>query len=163
MNVLFLDIDGVLNSARSCLASRGYPLTLEPSHLEKFDWVAVALVRRICETTGAKIVLSSMWRLHLPHDQIGKALDLPIIDATPYLGVHRGHEIAAWLARQQPAPERYAIVDDDGDMLPEQMSCFVHTDGREGLTYANAVRLAELLGGSIYGAVPSRTAVTEAM
>ena len=48
MKVVFLDIDGVLNSVRSCIAYDGYPWqgdSDEEREWHKFDQVAIALLR----------------------------------------------------------------------------------------------------------------------
>lgn len=150
MKVLFLDIDGVLNSRRSCFAFGGFPHNATGPERQMFDEVAVRLVAGIVRAAGAKVVLSSTWRKHENWTEIGPALGLPIIDRTPisWKG-RRGEEIAEWLAAH-PEVESYAIVDDDSDMLPEQMRFFVHTSGFDGLSWANAEKMAELLGVSLY-------------
>lgn len=143
--VLFLDIDGVLNSLRSCYAFKGYPHCFSAKDMAQFDHVAVSLIRRVCEETDASIVLSSTWRLmHTPHE-CANGLDLPIFDRTKQLNGPRGKEIAEWLSRH-PEVTSYAIVDDDGDMLEEQRPYFVQTDGREGLSFSDFERLKEILG-----------------
>ena len=64
MKVIFLDIDGVLNTHESAT-------TLRESFVERgadlmgfnrFDKNCVARVNRITDETGAKIVISSSWR-----------------------------------------------------------------------------------------------------
>lgn len=148
MKVVFLDIDGVLNSHRSAVAFGGMPFDAV-AHRTRFDEVAVRLIGGIAETAGAQIVLSSSWRNDCNWRTIGPALGLTIVDRTPsYLGP-RGKEIAAWLAAH-PEVTNYAIVDDDGDMLPEQMPFFVHTHMQDGFTWACATKLAELLGVHIF-------------
>lgn len=149
MKVLFLDIDGVLNSVRSCIAFGGYPHRVTGEHRTKFDEVSVRLISGIVEAAGAKVVLSSAWRNDKDWHEIGPSLGIEIIDRTPSLLGSRGEEIKDWLDRH-PEVESYAIVDDDGDMLPEQRPFFVNTDAHDGLSWANAYRLAELLGASIY-------------
>lgn len=154
MKVLFLDIDGVLNSARTALAFGGYPMELE--HLPAFDQAALGLIRRLCDAADVQIVLSSAWRLHYPHKHVGKALGLPIIDRTPSLSGVRGLEIQRWLA-DHPEVEEYAIVDDNSDMLPDQERFFVQTDGLEGLTYRDYQKLCHLYGVSAHdGSVRDR-------
>lgn len=148
MKVLFLDIDGVLNSHRSAVAFGGMPFDAR-AHRHRFDDIAIRLIGGIAQTAGAIIVLSSSWRNDVSWTQIGPALGLHIEDRTPSLIGPRGREIAAWLDAH-PEVERYAIVDDDADMLPEQMPYFVHTNMREGFTWACAEKLAELLGVSIF-------------
>lgn len=155
MKVVFLDIDGVLNSHRTCIAFNGYPHDLTAADLGMFDLVALGLIRNIVETARAKIVLSSSWRLTHHWAAVGTALDLPIIDETPRLTGPRGAEIAWWLGRH-PEVETFAIIDDDADMLDGQLSCFVHTSGFDGFTWANAERLSSILGVSVYDATSSR-------
>ncbi|MCO5338601.1 HAD domain-containing protein [Delftia tsuruhatensis] len=84
MRVLFLDIDGVLNSTRTCVAHGGFPHEL--THTEAFDWVAIKLLQRLCDSSGIQVVLSSAWRLTHNFKDVAKAFDLPIIDRTPSLG-----------------------------------------------------------------------------
>ena len=148
MKVIFLDIDGVLNSHRTAIAFGGMPFDAK-AHRHRFDEVALRLIDGIATTAGANIVLSSSWRNDSNWQQIGPALGLAIIDRTPsYLGP-RGKEIAAWLAAH-PEVQSYAIVDDDGDMLPEQKPFFVHTNMFEGFTWDCACKLAELMGIDIH-------------
>lgn len=141
MKVLFLDIDGVLNCRRSAVAFKGYP---HPGrHQNKFDRVAVELVRRLGRR-GVKIVLSSTWRLD---DDYKKICRLPIIDRTPVLrdSLTRGHEIDLWLSWEVGGIEKWAIVDDDSDMLPEQAANFVHVDGINGLLWQDYEKLCTIL------------------
>lgn len=145
MKVLFLDIDGVLNSHRTAYAFGGFPFDVD-KHRDRFDEVAVALIRNVVTAAGATIVLSSSWRTDRDWERIGKGLRLPITDRTPYMHPGpRGEEIAAWL-RDHPEVERYAIVDDDADMLDEQLPFFVKTPHEDGLNYACAQKLCEVLG-----------------
>lgn len=147
--VLFLDIDGVLNSERSCLAFGDFPHDVEGPCRQKFDEVALRLIRGIVERADAGIVLSSSWRIIHHYGKVANGLDLPIFDRTPSLLGGRGEEIAAWLA-DHPEVETYAIVDDDADMLECQKPSFVQTNYRDGFTYTDAIKLAELFGVSLY-------------
>jgi hypothetical protein len=143
--VLFLDIDGVLNSSRSCYAFDGFPHGFDAKNMAKFDHVAVALIRRLCEETGASICLSSSWRIIHSVHECANGLGLPIFDRTPSLNGTRGKEIAAWLADHQKV-SKYAIVDDDSDMLPEQKRYFVKTNHYDGLRMAHYSKLKRILG-----------------
>ena len=149
MKVLFLDIDGVLNSRRSCIAFGGYPHEVTGHPRQMFDEVAVALIRGIVKQAGAKVVLSSSWRIVDDHGHIGQGLDMPIIDATPVLAGKRGEEIAAWLAAH-PEVETYAIVDDDSDMLDGQLPHFIHTNHSDGFLWQHAQQMAEIFGIDLY-------------
>lgn len=143
--VLFLDIDGVLNSVRSSVAYNGFPHDFTPKDMAKFDHVAIALIRRLCEVTDCSIVLSSSWRMGSTIHETAGALDLPVFDATPVLPGCRGDEIKAWLSGR-PEVTTYAIVDDNSDMLDEQKPYFVKTDEFVGLSLKNYEDLAKLLG-----------------
>ena len=142
MKVLFLDIDGVLNSRRTAVAFGSYPHKL--AHLDRFDHAALGLVRRLCDA-GVSVVLSSSWREEFLHADIRRALDLPIIGGTPVLSGSRGSEIAAWLAAHEEV-QTWAIVDDDPDMLDEQLGCFVQTDPDNSLLWGDYVALCAILG-----------------
>ena len=159
-SVLFLDVDGVLNHRAIFQPSRsGSPLS--PA--------AIRRLRNIVSITGCRVVLSSTWRMlphHVeqlraaggfpsPHDDwrtvelpllvqkgasAGKSILLPGVNAP-----RRGDEIAEWLSRH-PEVDRFAIVDDDADMLPEQVPHFVQTSFDDGLLDHHAARLVNLLG-----------------
>lgn len=151
MKVIFLDIDGVLNSSRTCLAFGGFPHSFENDHLSRFDRVALTLIRRIAKAAGAKFVLSSSWRILHELEEVAQGLDLPIIDKTPSLAGNRGQEIQHWL-NQHPEVESYAIIDDDSDMLESQKPYFVHTMHSDGFMWKDAERLAEILGIDVWDA-----------
>lgn len=148
--VLFLDIDGVLNSRRTHHALGQYPMDLtELAHLA--DPIAVRMLQRLCDSAGVSVVLSSAWRKSFPFKAIGEVLGLPIIDATCEGWTRgltqRGEEIQEWLDRHLDV-ECWAIVDDDADMLPSQQSRFVRTNEREGLTFDAFSRICNLLQAS---------------
>lgn len=151
MKVLFLDIDGVLNSAKTCCAFGGFPMEL--THMEAFDTAAIRLLQRLCDSSGVQIVLSSAWRLHCNFKDVGEAFGLPIIDRTPSFLGPRGREIQKWLD-DHPGVERYAIIDDDSDMLAEQLPHFVKTNGDEGMTFADFRKLCELFGENPWAGAP---------
>ncbi|MBB2964929.1 HAD domain-containing protein [Methylobacterium sp. R2-1] len=148
--VLFLDIDGVLNS-RECWASlRG--------QRHKIDRAKVALLNEVIAATGCRLVVSSTWRKgigqgkggcrHILRDYGLKARfrrdwRTPEFSTDDPAAPVRGTEIADWLSRN--GSPSYAIVDDDGDMLPEQMPRFVQTSFEHGLTREHADRLIALL------------------
>ena len=112
MKIIFLDIEGVLNSSK----------TVERWHGS--IGIDAALARRFAglqRSTGASVVLSSTWRLSRTwKSTMRKNGIVGIIDKTPDLpGRLRGQEIEAWLG-DHPEVEVYAILDDDSDMLPHQ-------------------------------------------
>jgi hypothetical protein len=153
--ILFLDVDGVVNSTKTCVAFGGYPHDIRPQDLPMFDTAAIALLQRLCDSAGIQVVLSSAWRLSHDFKAVGEAFGLPIIDRTPALPGPRGEEIAFWL-HQHPEVTQYAILDDDPDMLEEQKGRFVRTNGREGLTWEAFEALCELFGENPYAGEPRK-------
>jgi len=156
--ILFLDIDGVLNSHRTVTVhggpaefggtpkGNGFPHSFDAACMAKFDPVAILLIRQVCIETDCSIVLSSAWRVLFTPHECANGLDLPIIDKTPSMPDVRGAEIKAWLDAH-PGVEHYAIVDDNSDMLESQRSHFVQTDGLEGLGYRDFCALRDILQG----------------
>lgn len=126
MKILFLDIDGVVNSVTTAQRHRG---------MIGIDPYMALLVGRIIEATDASIVLSSSWR-HDPgaREEVTKQV-MPFIDVTPnFKGeTSRGTEIKAWLDLH-PEVTKYAILDDNEDMRTEQMPNFFKTSWSTGLT-----------------------------
>jgi hypothetical protein len=144
VKILFLDIDGVICSIRSAVACDGFPWTVKEDAIPMFDEVAIKLIRKVCKDTDTKIVLSSVWRLSHDWKMIGEKLNLPIIDKTPHkLSSRRGEEIAMWLRDNKV--DKYAIVDDDSDMLEEQLPFFVRVYCKNGLSYENYEQLLKIL------------------
>ena len=116
MKILFLDIDGVLNS-------RPYDLqrTAEQGNI---DETRLQLLKQIVDETQALIVLSSSWRKHWEKDlsqcdDIGKEIDelfakyqLQIYDKTPCLPDNdRAEEIRTWVSQHNDV-NAYVILDD---------------------------------------------------
>ena len=146
MKILFLDIDGVINSYRTAHAMGQFPFDTTPESLILFDITAIKLIQKICEDGDIKIVLSSTWRIHGNYKQIGEDLRLPIIGDTPIkLGASRGEEIDMYL-RICPDTTQYVIVDDDSDMLPKQQKRFVKTTMADGLQFHHYQKIRKLFG-----------------
>ena len=157
MKVIFLDIDGVLNSTEFLKQNpnaKGFTA-------EQIDPEAVARLDKIVRATGAKIVISSSWRhsvgvSKMQHILWSKGLSTfrNIIDRTPINMDNRGQEIQDWLEldpeRERVDPnhepiEAFAILDDNNDMLPDQQDHMVHTNGEIGLTDDDVVEAISVL------------------
>ena len=130
--VLFLDVDGVLNSATFFAASDPIPVT-------SVDPRAVRRIQRIVDQTDALVVLSSSWRKSPELVAILRTAGVPIHDVTPVLTgpnggtyVERSDEIRAWL-RDHPEVTTYAIVDDDDSAGMNDPDRYVRTYWRLGM------------------------------
>lgn len=167
--ILFLDVDGVLATSRCLLfdfeddgrdatlyfSSKDPFIPLEVDRLRILEWIVKA--------TGAKIVLSSTWRLEPSMRafllQAFEAHGIPaqtVIGDTPSRADGRGSEIKEWL-HSQPASSviRYVIFDDQHDqniLLHHPVECFFKTilphredAAQEGLTWPLAHRAREFL------------------
>jgi hypothetical protein len=160
VKVLFLDIDGVLNS-------RSWADRYGDGWARRLDPEALGQLRRILDATGAVIVVSSAWRVGRSHIELrevlhdaGMSLDLVarIIDKTENLrgesrigGHYRGDEIRRWLDLQGDAlarrgrPVESFVVLDDGDDMTSVKHRLVQTDWAIGLTPELADRAIDLL------------------
>lgn len=151
MKVIFLDIDGVMNNHDSIKAAnkRGH----DAAGIRGWDRESVRQLKRIVEETGAKIVISSAWRLNISNRRSEHAVsagfemyDIPqFLSVTPNFPREvRGLEIRKWMDGFDV--ESYVILDDDSDMLPEQMPFFVQTSlFSRGLTKRHADRAIRIL------------------
>lgn len=118
--IIFLDIDGVLNVIPQGFDKHG---CLFHKHLEEN-------LQHIIEQTGAKIVISSTWRLSglkaMKQLWTDRNLAGEVIDITPNINDNRrGDEIQRWLDNNPT--DSFVIIDDDTDMLEHQFKHFVQT------------------------------------
>ena len=174
MKVLFLDIDGVLNSENwfayriYCVKNNMVNILMNfvdtddrniKHKLTMLDDRAIANLNRIIEETGCKVVLSSSWRSSIESENIFtqnllklKGFKYEFYDVTPRLwfsdfSIRRGEEIKFWLDKESEKHEieSFVILDDDSDMLSEQMNNFIHVDGQVGLTDRDVLTAIEIL------------------
>jgi hypothetical protein len=136
MNVIFLDIDGVLNSDATP-NPRKFPYIVDPGLL--------AIFRDLVSRTSATVVLSSSWRT----DPVGllavKFYDVPFTDVCPDLpGVSRCDEMLQWLSAHQEV-HRFVVIDDESDCL-DDLPLF-QPSTKTGLTTEIADGVVEYLSG----------------
>jgi hypothetical protein len=127
MKILFLDIDGVVNNKES----------FARNPIDEIDEILANKIKAIQLSTGCNVVLSSMWRLSpvlvsKVEEKICKVFD-STIESTDLNKKERGDEIAAWLTAH-PEVKKYAIIDDDIDILLEQLPNFFNTSFDLGIT-----------------------------
>lgn len=125
--LLFLDVDGVLNSAES----RRISVQFSPPCLRQ--------LHRIIEEADPLVVLSSTLRLHRNERiKAHRAIGVRVMPCTPSLRGGRGTEVRAFLETVNPPAPGYVILDDEDEFLPEQKQHFVQTSSHDGLTVAMA-------------------------
>lgn len=157
-NIVFLDLDGVVSVPASA-----YNLSREK----------MELVKRLCDKTDAKIVITSSWRrrdvsqtiMYLTEIQKNEGKEpflCPelIVGITQhwfafelgydkdYFRAPRGYEIVRWLYENRVSVTNYVILDDDTDMLLEQASHFVQIDGDKGITEEDVEKAIKILDSS---------------
>lgn len=152
MNVLFLDIDGVLNSVdwymrrkedENAAAYHDWAYDLDP--------VALGLLKKLmADVPDLNIVISSSWRMSHSLETFKRKL-APMIGIepkriagmTPSLSRGRGEEIKQWL-NEHPAVTKFAIIDDDsfdmGDMLPHLQK----TENKHGIMPEHTAAIKEV-------------------
>jgi len=143
MKVIFLDVDGVLNSI---------PTIRQFGH-HFIDHILVCLVERIVRETGCSIILSSSWRQDARDKKlVDEALNmqgLSVRDCTPSImgpTSTRADEIRDWISRNPV--EKFAVIDDD-DWADTKDGNFFKTDEDRGLTVEIAERVIKHLSGMV--------------
>lgn len=132
--VIFLDVDGVLNSMNT------------PAWMRE-DWDVprshpLQNLKYIVDKTGAKIVVTSNWREYpAAMRKLEIALmvfELQIAGRTPALSTNRPDEIQTWLSKH-PEVKRYVILDDEPQpWTSKQLNKVVPVNPSKALTAQNA-------------------------
>ena len=158
MKILFLDFDGVLNSIQDSIYFRrmggDFGLKLSPLACSNVQFL-------LDKEPKLRIVISSTWRVLHPFKELKQILTDNGIDGTKVIGVTpikvykllegqcRGSQIKSWLDHQSIKSDfyvdRYAIVDDDSDMLESQREFFVKTSILHGFMFSEALSVARIL------------------
>ena len=150
MKAIFLDFDGVI--------------TIPPRWYLKAD--KIKYIKRIVDETGAKIIVSSSWRMdtveetrknmiykekRCPRNKMLYWLIDNIYDVTPWVGLGngRGGEIQKYLNDHQEI-ENYVILDDDHDMWDSQIYHFVQTNYEDGITEVETIRAIKVLNKNFF-------------
>lgn len=160
--IIFLDIDGVLNSNKyfenNYLKHKLIKRTLDdniPDNVKEkmleIDSTRIDMLKEICDITGAKIVITSLWKRNRLYPYIEKELinmGLPIIDKTINLqGKRRGEEIKLYLKNN--IVDNYVIVDDEiFDDFIDLMDKLIKTSfyNKMGLEEEHKKQMIKILG-----------------
>jgi len=143
MRIIFLDIDGVLNCQLHYEKKQGTTFIEHHICKERVGWL-----NELCSELGAKVVVTSTWRLGRTLNEMQDVLkeaggSFEVISVTPNLRADhsvRGNEILKWIKDNEELVGPYydyfnfVIIDDDSDMLLSQKNNFFQTDTYSGLT-----------------------------
>lgn len=169
--IVFLDIDGVLNS-NAYFKKLGRPLYDWDwnDYLNHFDSEAVKLLDQVCKETGAKVVYHTNWRYLFEDPKVvlhgfltKKGFTGESVGVVPSVGT-REQNIAAWLNRYcrcdgdegdwrtgeiPPNAPPFIAFDDMAHEFPSEFhGRFIWTEeilGRDGLTPQHVEKAVELL------------------
>lgn len=174
MKIIFLDIDGVLNTQNYIIKNherilkfyKDYEVEYKDNfklHVDRLmldiDEEKLNILKDIVEKTNAKIVIISSWKSLGVYDEVAKRLiemGIPIIGKTDDEIDGRGHGIYRYLNTHNVID--YVILDDeifsdyDENLLMHFVKTSFYTDG---LTDKHAKKLIKMMNNSwqIYGSV----------
>lgn len=150
MKILFLDIDGVLNSD---LYYRSVDRT--KANWTRFDPTVVVLIKKLIEEFSLKVVITSTWRfgaVKMLKDELiksGLISHLHMHWKTPNIHPpHRGSEIKLWIEKHHDVND-YVIIDDDMSILDEQKTNYVQTELKIGMNEIHYSQAKEILSSII--------------
>jgi hypothetical protein len=154
LRIIFLDFDGVLVTAASAFRRSGTSSVADPKAVEALNWLVAQ--------TGARLVVTSSWRLDYSADEIrallrswgveGNVLGITGVAHSPG---SRGKEIQAWLDEHRLAGPiaSFVILDDEPDM-GTLSSRLIRTEIGTGLTRGQATMAQTILqAGSVEDSV----------
>jgi hypothetical protein len=158
MKILFLDIDGVLNSCQDSVFFR----RSGGDYGKKFSPLACSNVQFLLDSEPLlRIVISSSWCIPHKLEELKSILTTNGIDVEKVIGItpidgyellesqSRGSQIKGWLTSQLLKTDfvvtDYVILDDDSDMLTEQEPYFVKTSIMNGFIFSEALQAARIL------------------
>lgn len=155
MKLIFLDLNGVIDSVESMLAT-----DKQLGETNRFDPIAIGLIKRLCKETGAMIVITSTLRKRLgPPEfiQIFQNYNWPEVGkyfggvTSQSLDNDRGKEIQDFITSIEASTgfkytPQYIIIDDDSEdyVTPEQISRYLHVSNISGfgiIHYCKALRM----------------------
>lgn len=125
INIIFLDIDGVLNTIRNQDLQEENDGRMKFQHQFNFDEECMKNLKEIILKFDAYVVISSSWRIEKDKVYMSELLrnfkeyeiDNRIIDITPSFSTTRGEEIKKWLFDNKDKVSNYIILDDEDDMI----------------------------------------------
>jgi len=118
---------------------------------DRFNPIAVELLKKLIEENDAKIVITSSWRFgakQLLFQELSKTGLKKYLHKnweTPQVyGSKRGNEIRLWLNNHSEVT-KYVILDDADEILDEQVEYFIRTKIETGFGEENYQRAKKIL------------------
>ena len=161
MKVIFLDVDGVLNSDE--YFEKVFNLIKSGAKIQgierNIDVNKVKLLKEATDLTDAKVVLSTSVRYSQMGEMIKELLlkcGISVISETPFLNNERGKEIREWLGEHTDI-EDFVILDDEvfssyDEELLKKLIKISNGDGKnagEGLSKKDIEEIIKRLGRKI--------------
>jgi histidinol phosphatase-like enzyme len=145
-NIIFTDIDGVLN----------------PHWKTKWSKNAISIYNKMCKDFNLKPVITSTWRMSHTKEQLQKifidqGIEVEIYDYTQlpvmtssglYLAKERGREIKEWLDENKI--DNYVVIDDKTSDIEPFVNNVIKCNSWIGLTEEHYNLVKEILNGSLY-------------
>lgn len=151
-NIVFLDIDGVLNHQEFYLSGRfskeDMKVAYEESHIDK---KSLEIFNKFCIETNSKVVISSTWRLNRTVEELrgifkNVEATFEIVGKTERCCSRiRGVEIYNWWKANKDKYSNFVIFDDDADMLLWQAHNYFKIDSMVGITANVTYRASKFL------------------
>lgn len=140
MKVIFLDVDGVLNTSKTF--ERVYEtFNNTKERILEIDLFRLEYLKKIIDETNSKIVLSSTWRMFfrkvnnkiIPINEIGKqfydalkSYNIEIYDILSFRNdINREQLIIDWLSKNEV--ESFIIIDDEVSMFNKLLNRLIKT------------------------------------
>lgn len=152
MKVIFLDVDGVLNSYKY----GEIPYMSRDEGYRFLDKQAFKYVKMLVVQSGAVLVLSSTWRYSFHKDlssdddmargliQALQVEGLSLYDITPQIDMNRYEEIKEWL-KQHPEVDKYVILDDSDYDWKDMGEVWIACNSQVGLTKKDVRKAIQIL------------------
>ena len=146
--IIFLDIDGCVNSEKWYCDTKGLKGDFDPQVINLLNTL---------KDLDVEVVVSSSWGEDGVKQLKNVGLELPIIGNTEHFyrdWTCRGNEVEKWLIDnlgrgtkygQTSEEYNYVIIDDDCDMLYGQRNNFIHIDRMVGITEKDIETAREIL------------------
>lgn len=142
MNLIFLDVDGVLNSRNHLIEVYNQTHKPHSGYSYPFDENCLKNLQNLVLKTNSKLVIDSTWRKDVEGRKTllkklnSYNLDIHIIGYTPVLNSTRGVEIKSFLSRLKANPN-FIILDDDSADMEDLLPHLIKTNPQTGLTSQN--------------------------